>query len=225
MKPNKFIKSRPAIYGIRNLINGKLYIGKTHCMYRRCSQYLYDYSTRSLGHLNNYLFSAMKKVGIDNFNMFVLEFCEPENLVECELKWIMEFNTTDRNKGYNLRMDSSSGMIAHAETRLKISQNLKRQWADGVRSTHSEKLKKSWMNASELRVKEQSELFRKCKTKYTYIIEHPNGQKEVCTYMRLKGLGLQGAVGNMSRSGKNITKCYDKFIVNRYPVGEAPSCL
>lgn len=138
MNPNKFIQSRPAIYGIRNLTNGKLYVGKTHCVYRRCAQYVYDYANRHIGHLNDYLFAAMRKVGINNFEMFVLEFCESEALSERELVWIINFNTTDRNCGYNLRLDSSSGMLAHADTKSKISKNLKRQWAEGIRDGHSE---------------------------------------------------------------------------------------
>lgn len=220
MTPNKFIKGRPAIYGVRNLINGKLYVGKTHCMYRRCAQYVYDFANARLDHLNDYLFSAMKKVGIENFEMFTLEFCEPEMLSERELKWMELFETTNRNKGYNLRSDSSSGMLAHSETRLKISENLKRQWSNGERADHSEKLKKSWANASSLRIKEQSDRFRKSRTKFEYIVDHPDGKKEKGDYLKLKALGLKSALGNMSRSGKNMTTCRNGFIVHRYPIGE-----
>lgn len=221
MNPNKFIQSRPAIYGIRNLTNGKLYVGKTHCVYRRCAQYVYDYANRHIGHLNDYLFAAMRKVGINNFEMFVLEFCESEALSERELVWIINFNTTDRNCGYNLRLDSSSGMLAHADTKSKISKNLKRQWAEGIRDGHSEKLKKSWANASPLRRKEQTERFIKMRTKFTYVVHQSNGEKESCTYVRLKELGLHGAVGNMSRSKKNVTYLRDGTVVYRHPIGES----
>jgi group I intron endonuclease len=219
MEPNKYLKSRPAVYGIRNLDNGKLYVGKTLCLYRRCSQYKYAFANDKSDHINQYLMAAMKKSGFEKFEMFVLEFCEPDFLQERELWWMQKFNTTCRNLGYNLRMDSSSGMVAHLDTKLKISQNLKRQWAEGKRAGHSEKLKASWANASPLRSVEQSERFRKSRTKFAYTITHPNGDVEHCDYLRLKVLGIKSAVGNMCRTNKNITRC-NGYVVQRQPVGE-----
>src|ERR1035441_5598068 len=110
MHPNKYIQQRPAVYGIRNLLNGKIYVGKAHCMYRRCAQYLYEFKSGRLGHVNPYLYAAMRKSGLSNFEMFALEFCDSEQLSECELKWMLSLRSTERNFGYNLRMDSSSGI-------------------------------------------------------------------------------------------------------------------
>lgn len=219
MTPNKFLISRPAIYGIRNLVNGKLYVGKTHCMYRRCSQYIYAFANESSDHLNPHLLAAMKKVGFDKFEMFVLEFCEPEKLPERELHWMTLFDTTDRNKGYNLRLDSSSGMLAHAETKLKISQNMKAQWASGIRDGHSAKVKAAWAKATPQRAKEQQERFRKNKTKFSYVVVHPDGGRETCAYARLKELGIYSALGNMWRSNRNSTVC-NGYQVYRHPIGE-----
>jgi len=219
MTPNKFLISRPAIYGIRNLVNSKLYVGKTHCMYRRCSQYIYAFANESRDHLNPHLLAAMKKSGFDKFEMFVLEFCEPEKLPERELYWMTLFDTTDQNKGYNLRLDSSSGMLAHAETKLKISQNMKRQWASGIRDGHSDKLKAAWANAGPLRIAEQTERFRKNRTKFNYVVIFPNGEREACAYLRLKELGIQGSVVNMWRSNRNSAICKG-YQVYRHPIGE-----
>lgn len=220
MTPNKYLKNRPLIYGIRNLTNGKLYVGKTTCIYKRCSQYLYDFKTGRLGHLNDYLLNAMRKVGIEKFEMFVLEFCELEVLNVNELKWIENFNTLNRNYGYNLRLDSSTGLITNAETSIKMSNNLKNQWSSGVRKDHSEKLKKSWAEASPLRRKEQSQRFAQIRTKYDYSITYPNGLIETpVTYLKLKTLGIKSALGNMCRSGLNFTNC-NGYYVTRKPKGE-----
>jgi len=221
MKLNKFIKNRPLIYGIRNLTNDKLYVGKTKCIYQRTNQYLYDFATERLGHLNQYLLSAMKKVGIENFEIFVLEFSDIENLAENELKWINYFDTTNRNKGYNLRLDSSTGMIVNAETSAKISKNLKAQWAAGVRKNHGAKLKESWDNASDQKRKRAGETLTKNITKFEYAIIFPDGTfRNKILYAELKELGLSGGLQNMSRSGLNETKCLN-HLIRRIPRGES----
>lgn len=219
MHPNKFLKGRPLIYGIRNLLNGKLYVGKTHCFYKRVAQYKYDLEAERSRQLNPYLLAAIKKAGVENFEIFVLEFCALKNLSERELFWMNHFQVTDRNFGYNLRLDSSSGMMAHPETRALMSSNLKIQWAEGVRKDHSKKLKRSWKKATPLRRKEQSERFRKSRTKFEYRIVSPTGIVEICAYLRLKELGIYSALGNMCRSGLNETRC-NGYKVNRYPIGE-----
>ena len=65
-------------------------------------------------------------------------------LAEKELFWIGRLRVTDRNVGYNLRLDSSTGMVTHSETSIKISNRLKKEWSEGVRDGHSDKLKVSW---------------------------------------------------------------------------------
>lgn len=220
MTPNKYLRNRSAIYGIRNTINGKLYIGKTKCMYSRAAQYKYYFGKTSTQHLNPYLLAAMVKIGFDKFEMFPIEFCKTPNLSERELFWITKFNTLDRNSGYNLRYDSSSGMIAHPETRKKISDNLKQQWTSGIREGHSEKLKKSWKNATPQRRQEQSDWFIKYRTKFEYVIVYPSGKIEKCAYSRLKELGIGGVITNMWRTKKNFAKCKG-FSISRKPIGDA----
>jgi hypothetical protein len=46
---------------------------------------------------------------------------------------MQELETTNTSKGYNLRMDSSTGLVTHELTRKKMSENVKRQFADGTR--------------------------------------------------------------------------------------------
>lgn len=218
MKPNKFLKGRSGIYGIRNLINDKIYVGKTKCMYRRCHQYVYDFRERSIGHINDYLFNAMNKVGINQFEYFPLEFCTIDETAIRELFWITELNTIDRNHGYNLRLDSSTGMITSQSTSEKISANLRRQWRDGIRDNHSQKMKDIWSNDPKRKL-QQSTLLRKYRTKYDYNVHHPDGTVETCQYSRLIELGLKNVIANFHRKKSNDVMCKG-FRVVRFNKGE-----
>lgn len=219
MHPNKFIKNRSGIYGIRNLVNGKIYVGKTACLYRRCGQYKYDFKTRRLNHLNCYLIRSISAHGIENFEFFPLEFCGHDDLAERELYWMRELGSTDRRRGYNLRMDSSSGMITHSETRERMSENLRAQWAAGVRSNHGEKLKAAWADATVERRVQQAERMRSLRTKFEYEIRFPDGSTEVCDFRRLCELGLKSAPSSFAR--KRTDRVMIKGVqLTRRPIGE-----
>lgn len=206
VKPNKFLAGRSGIYGIRNTENGKIYVGKTIDMYRRCQQYRYDIEHRRMGHINDYLGNAVDKYGISAFEMFPLEFCPITELSERELFWIEKLKSTDRRYGYNLRMDSSSGMKAHPETSDKIRKNLQRQWAEGVRSGHSEHMRNYW-KCNPKRSSEQADVLRRVLTKWEYMVETPSGENLMCDYKQLNAFGLRNALTSFKRTGGNSVKC------------------
>lgn len=212
MEPNHLLRNRPCIYGIQNRVNGKIYVGKTKCIYKRCHQYIYDFKNRSIGHLNNHLYNAMVKYGIDNFTMFPLDFCDLYGLAERELFWIEQFRATQRQHGYNLRCDSSTGMIVHEETRQKISANLKRQWSDGIRDQHSEKMRESWSNNPERR-SAQGKIFSRLKTKWEYVIDGT-----ALNYAELKVMGLQNVIAQFYRSKHDIVT-FKGLVISRRPYG------
>ena len=220
MHPNKFLKNRSGIYGIRNLVNGKIYVGKTACLYRRCGQYKYDFKTRRLSHLNDYLMGSMSTHGIENFEFFPLEFCSLDDLAERELHWMRELGSTDRRRGYNLRMDSSSGMIVHSETRDRIRENLRAQWAAGIRSNHSEKLKAAWANATVERRTQQAENMRALRTRFEYEIRFPDGSTEVCDFRRLCELGLKNAPSSFAKKRAD-TVTIKGVQLTRRPIGKS----
>ena len=213
MTPNKFLKNRSGIYGIRNIVTNKIYVGKSECMYRRCGQYLYDIRVKRIGHLNDYLYNSIVKYGIEEFEMFPLEFCEPNMLSEREFYWIEKLESTNRIYGYNFRLDSESGMITSRETSNKISNNLKRQWAEGLRKQHSEKMIESWKDKQ--RLTNQSLLLSKILTKYDYVVVFPNGESEICSFKRLKELGLQTSISSFHRNKSNFCTCRNHQITRR----------
>lgn len=85
------------IYKITNLINNKIYIGK------------------SLHPDENYFGSglqitaAIEKYGRDNFRKDILENCTPDNLDEREIFWIEHLNARDTNIGYNISIGGTGG--------------------------------------------------------------------------------------------------------------------
>jgi group I intron endonuclease len=199
LRPNQFLKGRSGIYGIYHPAVGKIYVGKTTDMMRRCSQYRYDFEKQRIGHLNDYLRASMNKYGFDQFVFFPLEFCLESQLEAKEAKWMTVLKSTDRRYGYNLRFDTSGGMVAHSETSEKIRANLRRQWASGVRNGHSELMKAKWASDPD-RVRRQTEWFREKRTKFVYVVKPPRGRTITVKYQKLKELGLANVIATMHRS-------------------------
>ena len=218
MTPLITLKNRPLIYAIRNMINGKLYIGKTRCIYRRCHQYLRAVKTGNTDQMNEYLMKSILKNGISNFEMFPVEFTTMANSASRELWWMDHFGTLDRSKGYNLRYDSSTGMLVSESTRNKISVRLKQEWASGARDHHSKKMKDCWSNDLD-RKERQSVLLSKTKTKYQYVVTDPIGVTFDCDYRGLVTLGLKNVFANFHRSGGSSVTIKG-YIVQRFSKGK-----
>lgn len=115
------------IYCIRNLVNNKVYIGKSRNIYLRLKDHITRLNTKNKDE-NPYLINSWHKYGKNNFEYFVLEYFDilDENLLkERELYWIDTYKSTNNQFGYNLRRDSSTNMIVHQETRDKLKESRK----------------------------------------------------------------------------------------------------
>lgn len=87
------------IYKITNQINNKVYIGQTvGTLSKRWREHCHEAEE---GNKNYYLYQAMRKYGIENFNIEVLEECSNEELNIRERYWIKRFDSFGKN-GYNL---------------------------------------------------------------------------------------------------------------------------
>ena len=94
------------IYLIKNLVNNKIYIGQSVDIKRRIQEHLRSaqpekYAKKSGRDSKTHLHLAMKKYGIENFSVNILQICEKENLDALEKKWILLLNSDDPNSGYN----------------------------------------------------------------------------------------------------------------------------
>lgn len=210
-------KRVPCIYGITNKKDGRVYVGKTRCLYKRHYSYRYHYEKNTSTHINNYLKNSISH-NLDSFDISIIETCSISDLATKELHWMNVLNTTNSKYGYNFRMDSSTGMITHKETSEKISKRLKKEWASGIRDGHSKKLSESWSNSPKRR-KDQSKLMSKTLTKYSYNLYGTDGTLlDSVSYLGLKERGLQNCLATMCRKQSNKIR-FKGFIIEKVKLG------
>lgn len=96
------------IYKITNIINGKIYIGKTEeTIERRFYEHKLSVKTSKK---QNKLYSAMKHYGIDSFIIEEIDQANSkEELCEKEKYWINKLNSRDDNIGYNISKGGDGG--------------------------------------------------------------------------------------------------------------------
>ena len=156
MKVNRRDLNKCGIYCIRNIINNKIYIGKSKNIYTRIAQHIQCLNKESKDE-NRYLIHAWNKYGRDNFEYFVLEYFEnidDKLLSERELFWIEQYHSIYSQKGYNLRIDSSTKMIVHNETRKlqsvifkgKNNPNYGNKWSEKKKKELSNKIKQQYLD-------------------------------------------------------------------------------
>lgn len=106
------------IYGLRNMMNNKWYIGQSTDINRRLKNYG-NLSCKSQPKIYN----AIVKYGYQNFEKVILEQCDPDVhiLNEKEPIWIKKYNSMEN--GYNLRAGGDSGGRPSEETCKKISKS------------------------------------------------------------------------------------------------------
>lgn len=155
MQIRKCDKGKCGIYCIKNKINNKVYIGKAKDIYNRMISHRYQLRKMSKDE-NRHLIASWHKYGEDAFEYTIIEELElnEELLREREDYWIVEYDSTNRDKGYNLRRDSSTGCIVLEETRKLKSEismgennpNYGNKWTDEQKQNMSELKKEQYRN-------------------------------------------------------------------------------
>lgn len=74
------------IYAIRNIIDGRMYIGSSVNMQRRWVSHRFELKNNR--HHSSYLQRAWNKYGSQNFEFVELELCEKNSLKEREQVWL-----------------------------------------------------------------------------------------------------------------------------------------
>ena len=106
------------VYGIKNLVNGKFYIGSAARKRGGMKYRWYDHITalQKGEHRNYHLQNAWNKYGIDNFEFFVIEIIDYDGTKERddyirqrEEVYFDKYNSLDRNNGYNISENAEGG--------------------------------------------------------------------------------------------------------------------
>lgn len=114
---------KSGIYQIRNIVNGRVYVGKSKDITFRWRGHL---SHLRIGkHPNRPLSMDWELFGESNFVFEVLEYCDEALLREKEMEWSRRLRSFDKEHGYNFLCDFDGFQGKHAEhTKKQISQSL-----------------------------------------------------------------------------------------------------
>lgn len=115
--PKKNINIVGIIYIILNKINNKKYIGQTT---RSLNDRINDYKR---GYCNQYLLNSINKYGWDNFEFKIIDTAQTiEELNGKEIRYILEYNSTDKELGYNIELGGNNA-IPNEDTLEKMSRS------------------------------------------------------------------------------------------------------
>jgi group I intron endonuclease len=140
------------IYSVTHRVSGHRYIGKSIDIARRFSAHRSGMRSKIRPEsLNRHLWAAAQEFGMDAFIFEVLELFEEVDdilIAMRELHWMGHFRSCERGFGYNLRADSRTRMLVHAETLALYSKrvgeknpNFGKRWSD-EQKLHMSNLKK-----------------------------------------------------------------------------------
>lgn len=122
------------IYKITNKLNGKLYIGQTvRTLEERKQQHL-----QNVGKLNNNIYLAMRKYGIDNFKFETICYAKDvDELNKLETYYIKKYDTV--NSGYNMSYGGDNNVMFSEIVKSKHDDIMR---SDEVRQKISKSMKK-----------------------------------------------------------------------------------
>lgn len=116
-------RNKSGVYRWVNTLTGDTYVGSAVSLSKRFSVY---FSTKSIKEVltrsNSNILSALLKYGFSNFNLEILEYCEPSQTIIREQHYLDQLWPE-----YNILLVASSslGKLHSEETKLKISNSLK----------------------------------------------------------------------------------------------------
>lgn len=113
------------IYMIKNIVNGKVYVGKSFDINGRWRHHRYELNKGA--HVNNHLQSAWNKYGEDSFEFSIVEECSEDELNNKEIYWIKKMNAY--HNGYN-QTEGGEGTHLPEDIKQKISESAKERFTN-----------------------------------------------------------------------------------------------
>lgn len=113
------LQKKSGIYFIKNLKNGKLYIGQSVDIRDRITHHKYHLKANK--HSNEHLQRSYNKAGINNFEFKALEYCDEEQRDEREVYWIHFYKSNTKKYGYNIESGGHANKKLSEEAKLKMS--------------------------------------------------------------------------------------------------------
>ena len=111
------------IYKIKNIINNKLYVG---CTITTIKKRFEEHAWRCLKTDTNTKFcNSIKKYGVENFQIDLIEECDVSNIYEREKHYINELNTFKKGLNSTYGGEGCLGYKHSKEIKEKISKKLK----------------------------------------------------------------------------------------------------
>lgn len=120
MENIKNLPHKSGIYRVYNKLNGHSYIGQSVDIYKRFnSHHISDYKNKNSGCYNTKFYLALRKYGLEAFEIEVLELCSEKDLDKKEIYYISKYNSY--HQGYNSTEGGQkwSSNIHSGETELK----------------------------------------------------------------------------------------------------------
>ena len=116
------------IYKVTNLVNNKIYIGQTiNTLEYRKDQHFREAKSKRKNTV--YFHNALNKHGFENFLFEEIDTANSqEELDEKERYWIKFYDSTNKEKGYNLDSGGHKGCVKSEETKNKIGLTTKQKW-------------------------------------------------------------------------------------------------
>lgn len=110
-----------AIYKITNLVNNKVYIGKTIRNTKTRWQEHIQYS-KLINRYDTPLYRAIRKYNIENFSFEILEdnIKSLEELNQKEKDYIIKYNSTSHESGYNVAFGGDGGRVSSKLTEQQV---------------------------------------------------------------------------------------------------------
>lgn len=116
-------EDKPKIYRITNLVNEKVYIGCTiNTLDKRLKEHIFRCTKTDI---KNKLCNSMRKYGVDNFKIDLIEECELFNLYEREKNFIEKFKSFEFGLNSTFGGEGCLGYKHPPEIRKKISDIIK----------------------------------------------------------------------------------------------------